>query len=398
MKTSGKQRMHDLIDKAKEIYEKVKPVFMSETNSDPEAKQSAPDAKPEMFDKAAIPGVTIKEEESSPLKKTRAPDIITAIINGAGVGLLLGTLLGLSISPVVSGVIGTLSGLLAVLLGTSEKYMGRMKSIRIGTFGFFCVAGVMLGIHIRTNNAMMPDRGKMMLDYRKVGFSKQEALDFIAFREFGLVPAGWKVEQHSGKASTDPGSKKPADTSSRKGEQNPKVQKVHLPAEDKAVETVHARDHASETSGRVFANANATGAERQSLLYSSEINASACYLLNYANITQPAEEVRDKFERAGGTWKEMADVLKTELPEKVYVQALLTIRDCFCKQGQSGVLKITTSARIKQLNNSQSLEQIQKVLSDAGGSWTELVEKINTDIPVEFQKSLFLSLIKIFKS
>jgi hypothetical protein len=255
----------------------------------------------------------------------------------------------------------------------------------------------MLGIHIRTNNGMMPDREKMLNEYIRVGFSKQEALDFIAFREFGLVPAGWKGQQ-SGKAATNPGPEKPADTSSRAGEQKPKGQKVQLPSEDKAVEKVNARDHAEVPSARVFANANATGAERQSLLYSSEINASACYLLNYANTTQPAEEVRDKFERAGGTWKEMAEVLKTELPEKIYVQALLTIRDCFCKQGQSGVLKINMSARIKQLNNSQSLEQIQKVLSDARGNWTELVEKIKTEIPVEFQKSLFLSLIKIFKS
>ena len=170
--------MLGILDKAKEIFEKVKPLLMSEEKSDSGAKKFDPEIKPENKEKILTPVAEVPLEQPATEVKAGAFSIITAIINGAGVGLLLGALLGLSISPVVSGVIGTLSGLLAVLLGTSEKYMSQLKSVRIGAFGFFCVAGIMLGIHIRTNNAMLPDREKMMHDYTKVGFSKQEALDF----------------------------------------------------------------------------------------------------------------------------------------------------------------------------------------------------------------------------
>ena len=119
-------------------------------------------------------------------------NIISAIINGGGIGLLLGMLMGLTDKPVVAGIITTLSGLLTLLLGVNEVYITILKGIRIGAFGVFCVAGVLWGLDIRTNNGMLPSREKMMEEYTKVGFTKQEALDFIAYREFQIIPRGWK--------------------------------------------------------------------------------------------------------------------------------------------------------------------------------------------------------------
>jgi hypothetical protein len=108
--------------------------------------------------------------------------------------------------------------------------------------------------------------------------------------------------------------------------------------------------------------------------------------------------IRNTFERAGGTWKELAKDLGKELSDSVYIQALLTVRDCFCQSGQSGVVKVKMNDEIKKINGNQSLEQIKKILADAGGIWATIGDNISAGIPVEYQKSLVLSLIKIFKS
>jgi len=357
----------NLLEKAKELFDKVKPILMSEEKNNgadavtgtEEIKETATEEVP-----AVIPVVT---DDSTPGPPLTPWNIITALFNGAGVGLLLGVLLGLAISPVVSGIIGTLSGLLAVLLGINEKYISPLKGVRIGAFGFFCVAGIFTGMYIRTNNGLLPSRTKMMEEYTKVGYTQQEARDFIAFREFGLAPAGW-----TGASASNSGSDSSGESSSE----------------------------TSATSGkaftaRKFVNPNETGAERKSLLYSSEIDASACYVLDNASISQPTSEIKNTFEEAGGTWKEMAQNLGAGVPDKVFAQALLTMRDCFCAGGASGILKITNCETVGKINSSQSLDQIKKTLSASGETWKTIVDKIGKDIPSEYQKTIFLSLIKI---
>jgi len=376
--------MSYLIDKAREIFKKVKPVLMSETNADSSVQEIAPGTPQENTDLLVSANGDSQAGELSASPKAGALSLTTAIINGAGVGLLLGALLGLSISPVVSGVIGTLSGLLAVLLGISEKYMSPLKSVRIGAFGFFCVAGIILGMYIRTNKGLLPSRQKMMQEYTAVGFTKEEARDFIAYREFGLVPAGWTGKQMEVKDQNQAETSEPAEqTDPGKPIGNTNADVVHPVV---------------KSPQRQFANPNQTAAEFGNVLYSSEVDAAECYKLSIANSNQPAAEIKNTFERAGGTWKELAQNLDAGLPEKIYIQALFTMRDCFCQSGQSGKLKVPMTGAIKKISSDQSLEQIRKTLSDAGGTWTTIVEKISADIPPEYQKTLYLSLIKIFKS
>lgn len=321
-------------------------------------------------------------EHSTPLEKAGSLKIVTAIINGAGVGLLLGALLGLSISPVVSGVIATLSGLLAVLLGTSEKYMSPLKSVRIGAFGFFCVAGIFLGMYVRTNKGLLPARQKMMADYRAVGFTKEEALDFIAYREFGLIPTGWTGKpQMQDNDQSEAGTAEPETKIVQDGKSGTALAKTNL-----------------TSNVRQFLDHGQTGAELGNVLYSTEINASECYKLNIANSSQPVSEIINTFERAGGNWKKMAHNLDTGLPENIFILALFTMRDCLCQSGHSGKFNITMTEKIKNINTSQSLEEIRRILLDAGGIWTLIVEKISVEIPAGYQKTLYLSLIKILES
>jgi hypothetical protein len=368
--------MSYLTDRAKEIFEKVKPLIMGEIHEDKGPQGKKPEVKSENEEAPAVPMSETKDIQDTAVPAGGLLSMVTAVLNGAGIGLLLGVLLGLAISPVVSGVIGTLSGLLAVLLGTSEKYMSPLKSVRIGAFGFFCVAGIILGMNIRVNTLLLPSRQKMMNDYRLVGFSKQEALDFIAFREFGLVPAGWKGKNPETKVQNPP-------VQAGKG----KTASGGTPVEPPASNTT-----------REFVNPEQSALTSGNVLYSSEIDAGECYTLSLATANEPVGEIRDKFERAGGTWKEMAQALAAGLPEKIYVSALLTMRDCLCPTGQNGKYTIKMTTAVKKINSGQSLEQISQILKDAGGTWKTIVDRVGTgNIPVEYQKSLYLSLIQIFE-
>lgn len=316
--------------------------------------------------------------------KTSPMLFTTAIINGAGIGLLLGLLLGLAISPVVSGVISVLTGMLALLLGLNEKYLSPLKSVRIGSFGFLCVAGILIGLNIRTNNGMLPSREKMLNEYTKVGFSRQQALDFIAYREFNLVPVAWKGQSAGAQAVAASGD---SDTSAEAGgDEGNEAQNGEVAASPAS---------GSGSSGLRFADENQTGAERRNVLYSSEIDASQCYILDMTDSDKPLAQIKNTFEQAGGTWKEMADELQKNLPEKIYVQSLFTLRDCFCEAGQGKILKIPNNAAVDKLSSKQSLAEIKTTLSAAGSTWKKIVDQVSKQIPEANQKTLFLSLLKI---
>ena len=375
-----------ITEKAKAAAFLLKPFFMSEEKEMEGATGAGPVADDAMT--PPVPAIGGPSPESGPdVPKTTASGIVSAVVNGAGVGLLLGTLLGLSISPVVSGVIGTLSGLLAVLLGTSEKYMSRLKSVRIGAFGFFCVAGILLGMHVRINNALLPDRKTMMNEYRRVGFSKQEALDFIAFREFGIVPAGWKG-----------GNNPAAQVSDGVPPTSNAVAEPDMEGKPAQSSSQPVRPAGIVQPSRVFANDNATGAERQSVLYSAEVEGSGCYFLKLADSAQELSELKDKFDRAGGTWQEMAAGLEPVLPHKIYVRSLLILRDCFCKEAGSGTYKVEMNAKTRALNTNNSPEEIRNTLLKTGGIWTLIVNRVDAGIPLEYQKTLYLKLLTIFKT
>lgn len=383
--------MNQLINIAKDLFEKLKPVFMSEEKNAETAAVGDAESVTEEVETTTDDSTATSEpapvEEIKDVTPLTTLNIVTAIFNGAGIGILLGTLLGLAISPVVSGIIGTLSGLLAVLLGISEKYISPLKSFRIGAFGFFCVGGILLGMYIRTNNGLLPSRSKMMTAYTSIGYTKEEALDFIAFREFGLAPASWTGGQATGSQAGDEES---SESSEVEGEES-----ADASTEESMVSKSGTVAKGQQSSGRKFVNPNETGADRKSLLYSSEVDVSSCYILDMAGMSQPVSEIKNTFMEAGGTWKELAEELGAGLPDKVYAQALLTLRDCFCESGASGVLKITNCAAVSKINSSQSLEQIKTILSASGQTWKTITEKIGKDIPVANQKTIFLSLTKI---
>jgi len=68
---------------------------------------------------------------------------------------------------------------LALLLGLSEKYLDPLKSLRIGAFGLFAVAGVILGLYMRANDPFAPTLRDKMEQYVDLGYKDEEARAFI---------------------------------------------------------------------------------------------------------------------------------------------------------------------------------------------------------------------------
>ena len=282
------------------------------------------------------------EKGKSSSIKINPGSAMAAIFNGLGIGLLLGLLLGLAVSPVVSGVIGTISSLLAVFLGLNDKYMGTIKSIRIGSFGFFAVAGILLGVYIRTHNALSPSITEIKKDYLKAEFSENQALYFTALQVADYVPSGWF-------ATT-------------------------------AADTVANSKRSRST---------------QSHLFSSHVDVSQCAVLKSADRDFPKSEMIYSFESAGGVWKELAYGLNSDLPDQVFVDALLAMRDGFCNLGQTGSIEIKSTEKLVKLNDSNSLNEIKAAMQQAGESWQVILEKTESTIPEDNKKQLYLHLIKI---
>jgi len=282
--------------------------------------------------------------------------LFTSFFNGLGVGLLLGLLLGLAVSPVVSVIIGTISSLLAVLLGLNENYLNPAKSIRIGSFGLFCVVGILSGIYIRSHNSLAPSLQSLYNEYRAMGFSDKDSRNFIAYQEFNLTPENWT------KIDTTKASKQPM---------------------------AEISEHKLLVSGE-----NISAKKRQSVLYSSKVDAGKCYILESSNEKMSYSDLKMNFVVAGGTWKELANLMDQSLPETVRKKALLVLRDIFCASEGLGTINVKCE-NIGDINDQTSLENIRMKLSNSGEMWGKIVANIDQKIDASYQKSLYLSLTKI---
>lgn len=388
--------MQTIINKTIELIEKLKPFFMEEPKPNTEVQASVNEQKAVVPDKEIVADkpTTVAPQAVSP--KAHRLNMITAFINGAGVGLLLGVLVGLSVSPVVSGVIGTISGLLAVLLGLNEKFLSPVKSIRIGAFGFCCVAGILLGIYVRTNNAMMPNRNKMLNDYMKAGFSRQEALDFIVYREFNMIPADWKTGTKPSSNQSGQGVQSAQDPTNAENQAgaNPNMKTNPSPAAGGNA----AANVSNSTPSFVFASANETGAERKSVLYASEVEASDCDLLDNADATQDISEIKNTFDMAGGTWQELEkNLAQAKIPDKIFVSSIIAIRDCFCASDKrTGKIKVTYNQKLNNAENTQTVAQIEDMITEKDAVLFSIKQQISNKIPQEYRLPVYLAVIKTF--
>ena len=156
----------------------------------------------------------------------------------------------------------------------------------------------------------------------------------------------------------------------------------------------------SESEARAFITKSIeadTGKTRREagVLYSSTINAGACDVLVYANEDTPLQELINTFTEAGGTWKELAESFQNDLPEELIKVSLLSMRDCFCDLASSGEIKMTNRDQVAKLNQDDSLEHIEQVMSSSGKNWQAIVTGISAKIPENQRKTVYLSIIKV---
>ncbi len=351
--------------------------------------------KPMLMDTESISGQNddLPKDSSSPSTSSTSLLYFSGFLNGAGIGLLLGILLGLAISPVVSAFIGTLSGLLAVLLGLSDKYLSAVKSIRIGAFGFFCVGGIFLGMHIRTNNGLLPERAKMMKDYMAVGFTEEEARDFIAYREFRLIPSGWTGVEETEEVPVE------ADSTLTAASVLPITGESDEKAAAKSQTKKETATNTSKKPQRQFANPEEKGSQFVSILYSSEVNLSKCdrLVLLDGNVV-PLEEIKHSFRKADGDekgiWTNLANNIDPTLPEDVQSKTLLAVRDCFCETGSAGKLEISDCKKAKAIKADQPREVYLRQLKAVNPLWKLIAEKVSDAIPDEHEISALQSITK----
>lgn len=275
--------------------------------------------------------------ENNKTERTSFFRVFAAVFNGLGVGLLLGLLLGLAVSPVVSGVIATISSLLAVLLGLNERFLGPAKSIRIGSFGLFAVIGILLGMYIRANNPLSPSLQELKEEYVKLGYTKEEALDFIAYLEFELKPEEWE--------------------------------------------------------GRISDSATAPK-RRANQLFSANVPLDRCRYIETADETMSFPDIVNSFTRAGGVWEKFIGAFDPEIPDKVKTAALLAMRDSFCGYGDTGIKTVSGCDALGDLQ-SLSLEDIRKKLEGSGDTWKTILASVDKRVEEQYQKSILISLVNI---
>lgn len=320
-------------------------------------------------------------ESSRKASKPSTSEKVAAIFNGLGVGILLGLLLGLAVSPVVSGIIGTLSSLLAVLLGLNEKFLSPIKSFRVGAFGFSSVVGILLGMYIRTHNLLSPDLHVLKQQYLELGYTDEEALDFISFQEFGLVPDHWSF----GGASV---------VEETVINEEPKTETIDsLKQEIINDKEVSANDtQTKKTTSRVVPT-NLPQTRRASVLYASELNTADCYMLAYVDESTAVSEMISAFEVVGGSWKTLAKNLEKELKSDALKTSLLICKESFCGDKSNGKLKI---ANCDELAKETSATSRAQSFEENGEPWLTLTASARKQLSKEDFVKLILTISNTF--
>lgn len=122
--------------------------------------------------------------------------ILSSIYAGLGLGLLIGMIMGLSVSPTVKIVLTALATLLGALLGLENK-LGKSESderstlgtnVKLGSFGFAVVAGMVFGITARTNYWFAPSLSERVVNFEKAGYDSISARNYVLYEHLGINP------------------------------------------------------------------------------------------------------------------------------------------------------------------------------------------------------------------
>ena len=112
---------------------------------------------------------------------------------GIGLGMAVGVFVGMSTSAVVAVVVSALAAVLAAFFGLSAGSGQGARVLRIASFGFACPLAVLLGLGIRSHSWLAPSIDDQIKEWTRAGYNPEQARNFVAFRQLGLVPQGFKA-------------------------------------------------------------------------------------------------------------------------------------------------------------------------------------------------------------
>lgn len=135
--------------------------------------------------------MSVTTQQDSGSREPPGRPLLADIVAGGGMGLLVGMLLGLSVAQAVGGVIAALSALIGGFLGLTGG--GEARSWRTGAFGLACVAGALLGLFVRSGAVLAPSIEQDVVQWQRAGYSKEQALSYVAFARLGIKPAGTEM-------------------------------------------------------------------------------------------------------------------------------------------------------------------------------------------------------------
>ena len=137
------------------------------------------------------------------LSKRAGSGSFTHVFSGLGLGLLLGVIAGLSVSPVVQTILGALVTLITGFLafqGTrgeadESDFLDRVNTneLRLGSFAFGAIAGILLGLVIRTHDLFGLPLDQEVQRWTQAGYSREEAQKYVAFQKLGVKPQGMEI-------------------------------------------------------------------------------------------------------------------------------------------------------------------------------------------------------------
>ena len=275
-----------------------------------------------------------------------------AFYSGAGIGLLIGLLMGLALSPTVGVIIGALAASLAVLLGLNDRHFSNAKAVRIGSFGFACVLGAILGIFVRVNSFLAPDLTSQFEAYTEIGYSEKDARKFIAYERFSILDKDWKMH---------------------------------------VVETTASGENS--TSGKDFqggAPFGATLAQTRAtvgLFSAEEVDESQCEMFSKLGMGDSSDYILDNLEVAGGIWKKLALAIDNEMEPAHKTTAILTITNSICED-ESVEFGDANCQSLATISEDTPTAGMFKRFNDAGGVWHSLAAAIRSKVAEDEQKKL----------
>ena len=124
------------------------------------------------------------------------------ILSGIGMGLLLGLIMGLSVSEVVKVIMGAMTALLGAFFGFDKRSFSGMSkeeyqkdnqstlftSLRAGWFGIAVVAGILLGLWIRTHEVFNISVAKNVKEWTDAGYDSNYARKLVTYQRLAIDP------------------------------------------------------------------------------------------------------------------------------------------------------------------------------------------------------------------